>query len=383
MAFIIKHALAVLDADFPYLSQIGALRDCDVRDLLMSDIMVPHEYSVYNFIKSWKIYKNNPAPSDKTLQTLMQSCVRWGCMPSTQIQAIAHEGLVNSNWLVPYFLTPHTQPPRVHSRSTQAILRHQSTCHQLHHVKIPVMALYHECTLMFKQFRIKFASRVVDDRIQFVTSWILSEDCLYDHELIYIASEASLVGSGAELRATGSSVVPMGCKVYSTHVLPMSPLVDALVTDKNFLHGENLDCLICQLVILVRPCKVSFFDVAPRLFITDLVLPPHFLISGYAYCVDALSRQWHVYYNPFEAYFSVRVVVSDGATDGVYRIRVLCIEGSTAIANPNPKILDDHLMNEGIWFLFTPPIISSTSIEGFNDRPWGITLRLTIVHECS
>ena len=115
LAFIIKHALAVLDPDFPFLSQIGALRDCDVHDLLTAEIMLPDEYSVYKFLKSWKIYRDNPSPSNETLQKLMQSCVRWACMSDAKIRAIADEGLVNTgDWLLPYLLTPHTQPPRSH-----------------------------------------------------------------------------------------------------------------------------------------------------------------------------------------------------------------------------------------------------------------------------
>ena len=41
----------------------------------------------------------------------------------------------------------------------------------------------------------------------------------------------------------------------------------------------------------------------------------------------------------------------------------------------------DHV--SGIWFVFTRPIINGTSIEWFNNRPWGILLRLTIARESS
>ena len=406
LTFIIEHAIAVLDPDFPYLSQIGALRDCDVHDLLTSEIMVPDEYSVYKFLKSWKIYRDNPRPSDETLQKLMQSCVRWACMSDAQIRAIAGEGLVNTgDWLLPYLLTPHTQPPRSQTLNQHSVglhtatLRHQSTCHQVYHVKIPVTALDHcACLLMFKQFRIHFVSSVIGDQLQFVTSWKLSANMEHDHdtELIYIASEVSLIRTG-ELVNSGtrelvncSSVVSIDCKKYKTLALPMSLLsVDALVTDKNFLHGDNLDCLICRLVIIVRPCNVSFFDVAgSRLFITDLELPPHFLVSGYDFCVHALSRDWRVLYNPVSAELSVNVVPdeTDRQTDRVYRIRVICIKGSTSInaigdAMTRGYRVTDHV--SGIWFVFTPPIIDGTSIEWFNNRPWGILLRLTIVCESS
>ena len=353
--------------------------------------MVPHEYSVYSFVKSWKIYRDNPSSSDETLQTLMQSCVRWSCISDTQIRAIACEGLVNRNWLLPYLFTPCTQPPRSHV-GFHATLRQQSTCHQVYHVKVPVTALDRDCTFMFKQFRIKFGSRVVDDQVQFVTSWILSADMEHDHdtELMYIALEASLVRTGAELKhcTNESSVIPIDCQKYVTHALTTSLAIDGLDTDRNFLHGDNLDCLICQLVILVRPCNVSFFHVAPRLFITDLELPPQILVSGYAYCVNALSHQWRVYYNAFSAKLSVSVVVSD-ETDpnhAVYRVRVLCIKGSTAIGAIGDAMrrgyrVTDHM--SGIWFVFTPPIVNGTSIAWFNDRPWGITLRLTIVCKSS
>ena len=266
----------------------------------------------------------------------MQSCVRWACMSDAQIQEIAGEGLVNTgDWLLPYLLTPHTQPPRSqtfnpHSVSlhAQSTLRQQSTCHQVYHVKVPVTALDHRaCILMFKQFRIHFVSSVIGDRLHFVTSWKLSGNMEHDHdtELIYIASEVSLFRTEAGELVNCRSVVPIDCKEYKTLALPMSLLsVDALVADRNFLHGDNLNCLICRLVIIVRPCDLSFLDVAgSRLFITDLGSPPHFLVSGYDFCVHAMSRDWRVQYNPVSAELSVKIVPdeTDRQTDRVYRVQ--------------------------------------------------------------
>ena len=209
----------------------------------------------------------------------------------------------------------------------------------------------------------------------------------HDTELIYIASKVSLVGTEAGELVNCSRVVPIDCTEYNTHALPMSLLVDALVIDRNFLHGDNIDCLICRLVIIVRPCDVSFFDVAPGLFITDLEFPPHFLASGYEYCVHALSREWRVQNNPVSAEWSVKVVPDEtDPNHAMYRICVLCIKGSTSTGAIGDAMtrgyrVTDHL--SGIWFVFTPPIINGTSIESFNNHPWGMLLRLTIVHGSS
>ena len=111
------------------------------------------------------------------------------------------------------------------------------------------------------------------------------------------------------------------------------------------------------------------------------------MVSGYDFCVHALSRDWRVQYNPVSAELSVKVVPDEtNPNHAVYRIRVLCIKGSTSIGAIGDAMtrgyrVTDHV--SGIWFLFTPPIINGTSIEWFNNRPWGILLRLTIVRESS
>ena len=110
LQFLIKNADSVLSAS----SQmgIGCLRGCDLREFLCcEDLRVPEERLVYSFIKCWKD-GCGLATSDKSLQALFASCVRWASMPIEQIRANAAEEIVDMRILWPHLLKPQTESTR-------------------------------------------------------------------------------------------------------------------------------------------------------------------------------------------------------------------------------------------------------------------------------
>ena len=409
--FIIEHAVDILHPDFPHLSHIGALRDGDIRRLLTSQhLKVRNEGAVYNFIKAWNTYRDHQIASDETVQALFRSCVRWSCMTITKIQSIAHEGLVGCDWLLPYLLRPQTQPPRI-DHGFWMSLKDQSMCHQKYHIKIPVTRLSAEGCVFFNQFCINFHHAIVDGNLRFYASWINESSSMADggrraDTLTYVVTEVCMLTTEAQVSMRTAvrvnSVLPETPEVPEVHELVIHPPIEFLVTDRTFVHGGNLDYLICQFVFVAVPSCVSLpnpdLEHISKVFIGDLEMPAHFLSAGYTYVFNALSREWRIHYTPSSAVLSVLLRSGQARSDDeqyTYRLRIVCIKGISTIATGVdgfqtirdadgfiPALyLRDLSTGASIqnYFLMTPPIVCGTSVEYFIDRPyWGVTLRLTI-----